>query len=85
MVYLFDNFDEKMAKMLAYKFIRSLGTKYDKSSTRLVTTSSETAACLWAEGMNSDVRVSFQKEDDILGSRTLAGKRPKAVPNVHLI
>ena len=63
MVYLFDNFDEKTAKMLAYKFIGSLGTKYDKSSTR----------------------VSVQKQDEIFGSRTFAGKRPKAVPNLHLI
>ena len=63
--YVFDNFEESVAKAMSNQFIGYLGTKYDKSSKGFTTISHETACAVWTEAAETGEKVTISKEGDI--------------------
>ena len=56
--YLFDEFPEKEAKMLANSFIGELGRKYNKTNRGFTCTDKDTVDCVWTRAMKEERNVT---------------------------
>ena len=62
--YIFDNFPEKIAKILANNFIGHLGRKYSKTDRGFVCTNYETVLCCWTHATLEGKNLSINKYND---------------------
>ena len=63
--YIFDNFNEKQAKLLANSFIGHLGRKYDKKDRGFSCTEYETALCCWTQAVSEGKTLSIDKYNEL--------------------
>ena len=57
--HIFDNFDEKIAKILANSFIGHLGKKYSKHDKGFICSDYETVLCCWTQAMREKKTLSI--------------------------
>ena len=62
--YIFDNFPEKTAKILANSFIGHLGKKYRKTDRGFICTEYDTALCCWTQALSEGKNLSINKYND---------------------
>lgn len=58
-IFLFNTFEESIAKKMANQFIGYFGTKYDRTSTGYVTTSVESALASWSEAYTENANCTI--------------------------
>lgn len=63
--YLFENFPEHQANILANSLIVELGRKYNKINNGFTCTAYETATCMWTSGLNDNKNITVDHFDGI--------------------
>ena len=63
--YIFDNFEEKQAKMMCNSFIGELGRKYNKMNQGFTCASYDTAMCCWTRAMSENRNFTIDHYNNI--------------------
>ena len=63
--YIFDNFKEKQAKMVANCFVGHLGTKYNKTNNGFACQDYKTAMNIWTSGLNEGMNITINNYNDL--------------------
>ena len=73
--YIFDNYDEKEAKLLANSYIGLLGIKYSRSNKGFMTSNYETAMCIWTSNIlegNNNITIENYSDLYLIKEQTIS-------------